>query len=226
MPNVRRLRSTPSGPRVLVTATVAAVLGGALVGLSGAGAKGSAAGGQIHACVANRGGAVRFVSARAKCAKGEHGVVFNQAGAQGPRGKLGKTGPAGVAGPTGAVGPTGPAGPANTEIVDGPTVTLNGSEATGTTVTSTAGCDHATIGGNTEAYGGGMIVTTHPTTSTPDRVATQSSYPGTGVTGTTAANPVTTPGARGDSWTGTAVIIALPSNGDTATAQAYVICGP
>jgi hypothetical protein len=228
MRKVRRLRSKPARPRLLV-ATVVAVMAGALLGLAGAGAKSSSGGGQIQACVA-KGGAVRFISAHGKCAKGERSELINQAGVAGPKGKngktgkIGKTGATGPAGPTGVAGPTGPTGPANTEVVSGPVATLAGSEPSGSIAVSTAGCNDAVSGANREAYGGGVIITPHPSTSTADVVPIQSSYPGAGVTGGTQAPPVAA-GSGAISWTGVAVIQRM-LNGDSATVQAYVICGP
>jgi len=70
----------------------AAVIAGALVGLSSAGAKSPSGANEIHACVANANGAVRFVSMRGRCANDEHSVVFNEAGVAGARGPRGRPG--------------------------------------------------------------------------------------------------------------------------------------
>jgi hypothetical protein len=155
----------------------------------------------VHLCVLRSTSAVRIVGLHAHCAKGERSVLL-----QGPR------------------GPAGPTGPANTEEVQGPAVTLNGAQPTGSIATSTAGCDHAVNGANREAYGGGVSVVTHPTTATPDILAVESSYPGVGVTGQTPAVPPAA-GLGADAYTAT-VAISRMFTGDTATVQAYVICGP
>jgi len=219
MPFVSRLRSRPSRLRFQLVAVVS-VLAGALIGLGVASAK-TSGDGAIHACVAKSGGAVSFVSTHAKCAKHDSSLVLNQVGPKGP------PGPRGTTGATGVAGPTGPTGPANTEVVDGPVVQLSGgSNSTGSTATSTAGCDHAVSGANREAYGGGAVITTNPTNqTTPDIVALEASYPGNGTTGSVAAVPVTAAGQGADAYTGTAVVDRMYL-GDTATVQAYVICGP
>jgi hypothetical protein len=223
MPLVRHLRSAPARLRVPL-AVAGCVMVGTLIGLSGAFAKSGGDGKLIHMCVAKAGGAVSFVSANGKCAKGSRSLFINQKGPSGTKGKKGKTGPRGSAGPRGLTGPTGPTGPANTEVVDGPVVTLSGSEPTGSTATSTAGCDHAVSGTNHEAYGGGLVITPTPSTTVQDVVPIQSSYPGQGSTGSSPAVPAAS-GAGADAWTGIAVISRM-FTGDSATVQAYVICGP
>jgi hypothetical protein len=212
-----------------VGAVTIAVIVGASIGLAGAAAK-LTSGGEVQACVAKAGGAVRFVSTNKRCAKAESSVLINQKGQPGPRGKpgkLGKTGAAGLIGRTGAtgqIGPTGPTGPANTEVVDGPMEVFSGSEPSGTTLISTASCLNAVNGVNVEAYGGGMNIATSPSTPVPDIVTLQSSYPGEGTTGT---SPATQPasGKGADAWTGIAVINKM-FPGDTATVQSYAVCGP
>jgi hypothetical protein len=207
----RRPRPAPRKARTWLIALGCVLLAG-LVGLSTAGAKTKAptktmkptAGAttkMLHLCVLGRTGAVRLVGRHARCAKGERSVLL-----AGPR------------------GPAGPTGPANTEVVQGPSVTLSGNQPTGSIATSTAGCDHALNGANREAYGGGVAVLTHPTTSAPDILAVQSSYPGDGVTGQT---PVVPPaaGAGANAYSGV-VAISRMFSGDSATVQAYVICGP
>jgi hypothetical protein len=213
---VRRLHSLrPHG----VGAVTVAVIVGAMIGLAGAAAK-LTSGGEVQACVAKAGGAVRFVNPHHKCQKAESSVLLNAQGRPGPRGKKGKLGKTGAVGPigrtgaTGLQGVTGPNGPAGTEVVDGPVETLSGGELAGSTATSTAGCDQAVNGANREAYA--------------DIVSIQSSYAGNGATGT---NVATQPGAgqRGNAWTGVAVINRLYNDTtppDTATVQAYVVCGP
>jgi Collagen triple helix repeat (20 copies) len=224
---VRRLRSLR--PRGLGAVTVAVIVG-ALIGLAGAAAK-LTSGGTVHACVTKTSGSVRFVSLNHRCQKGESSLLLGQKGQRGKPGKAGKvgaTGPIGLIGLRGPAGPTGPSGPADTEVVDGPVETLSGGEPTGATVISTAGCDQAVNGANREAYGGGLNVVTHPQTQQADIVSVQASYAGNGATGTTLA---TQPGSgqRGNAWTGVAVINRLYADTtppDTATVQAYVVCGP
>jgi hypothetical protein len=200
-------------------AALAAVGALAVTGLSVAGAKAPAhhgrhkkrppsigAHGLIYACFSTKTGAVRFVHAGQRCGRGQRRIVIHNAPKPGPR------------------GPAGPTGPANSEVVQGPAVTLSGNQPTGSTATSTASCENAVNGANDEAFGGGASITTSPTTSTPDIVPLQSSYPGIGVTGSVAAVPAPA-GHSANAWTATAVIQRM-FPGDTATLRAYVICGP
>jgi hypothetical protein len=226
---VRRLRSLRSHR---VGAVTVAVVVGTMIGLAGAAAK-LTAGGDVQACVAKAGGAVRFISPSHRCMKKESSVLISEQGHPGPRGKTGKTGKVGAVGPiglrgaTGQIGPAGPTGPADTEVVDGPPEVLSGGEETGSTVISTAGCDQAVNGANREAYGGGVNIVTHPQTQNQDIVSIQSSYAGDGATGT---SPASAPGAgqSGNAWTAVAVINRLYNVNppDTATVEAYVVCGP
>jgi hypothetical protein len=209
-------RLAPKRLRVWLIAPACVLLGG-LIGLSTAGTKNSTAshaakssGGsnvtkQLHLCVNKKTEAVRVVGLKAKCKGSEKSVLLDNRG-------------------IGPAGPPGPTGPANTEVVQGPTATLSGDEPTGSIATSTAGCDHAINGANREAYGGGVVIITHPTTGVPDIVATESSYPGVGVTGQV---PATAPsaGAGANAYTAVAAISRM-FTGDSATVQAYVICGP
>lgn len=70
----------------------------------------------FHACV-SKAGALRIVSASAKCPAGQSKISWNNAGPQGPVGKAGPAGPAGsqgiqgAQGAQGAQGTQGPAGP-------------------------------------------------------------------------------------------------------------------
>lgn len=226
MKSVRRLRSLrPRG----VGAVTLAVIVGAMIGLAGAAAK-LVSGGEVHACAAKSTGAVTFISRNHRCQKGATSVLLSQkgpAGKPGKVGKVGKTGPIGKTGPAGPQGVAGPSGPADTEVVEGPSVTLSGGQPTGSTAISTAGCDHAVNGANREAYGGGVNVNTSPQTQEPDIVSVQSSYAGEGFTGNTvAAQPSS--GQHANAWTAVAVINTLynGSPADTATVQAYVVCGP
>jgi hypothetical protein len=226
-------RLLPGRSRVLLLAAVACVLLGTMIGLSRAGARTelrlagvSAVGGKIHACVAVPGGAVRFIAVNARCAHGEKGVIILQkAGPTGPRGKTGKQGKQGIQGIQGIQGVAGPTGPANTEVVSGPVVTLTGgASSTGQTAVSTAGCDHSLNGANSEAYGGGVVVTPHNVSGQAVVVPVESSYPGVGITGNTQATPAGA-GVKADAFTGVAVVSRLV-NTDTATVQAFVVCGP
>jgi hypothetical protein len=159
----------------------------------------------LHLCVARRNGAARVVGLHARCARGERSLILDNR-AVGPR------------------GPAGPTGPANTEVVQGPVVTLVGNAPSGSIATSTAGCDRAVNIANREAYGGGVAVVPHPTTGTPDILSVESAYPGNGATGQSAASaPVT--GKAGNAYTAVVAITRM-CPGDTATVQAYVICGP
>ena len=68
----------------------------------------------INACVKKTTGALRVVTATAKCKKSEFAVQWSITGPTGPSGPQGASGPQGVAGPSGPVGPvglTGPSGP-------------------------------------------------------------------------------------------------------------------
>jgi hypothetical protein len=201
--------------RTWLVPLVCVVIGG-LIGLSSASASTSAAKAKakkpsgtttkvLHLCVSKSTGAARVVGLHARCARSERSLTLDNR-APGP------------------VGPAGPTGPANTEVVQGPSVTLVGSAPSGSIATSTAGCDKALNGANREAYGGGVSVVPHPTTATPDILSIESSYPGDGVTGQSAAS-LPAAGTAADAYTGT-VAISRMFSGDTATVQAYVICGP
>jgi hypothetical protein len=52
----------------------------------------------FHACVTNKTGAIRIVSASTNCAAGQHKIFWNQTGPTGPRGQRGLTGPKGPPG--------------------------------------------------------------------------------------------------------------------------------
>jgi hypothetical protein len=113
--------------------------------------------------------------------------------------------------------------PSNTQIVDQP---LPPSVATCPQGSSTP-----------EAYGGGLVVSTSgPNSPGSDIVVTQSSFGGLGVsaslvnplpqgTGNSLPPAGTVSTEPADAWEGVAEIIKL-SGFDTATAVAYVICGP
>jgi len=70
-------------------------------------------GSTISACVKKKGGAIRIVSARARCKRGERTLSWSAVGPtgrQGQRGFNGARGSTGARGPTGATGASGPAG--------------------------------------------------------------------------------------------------------------------
>jgi hypothetical protein len=211
----RDRHTRPAGHRartLLVPLTCVAI--GGLIGLSSADASTSTAAKAkkpsgaktkvLHLCLA-RNGAARVVGLHARCARGERSLILDNRAA-GPR------------------GPAGPTGPANTEVVQGPAATLIGNAPTGSIATSTAGCDRALNGANREAYGGGVAVVPHPTTGTPDILSVQSSYPGDGATGQAAASAPAA-GTAANAYTGIVAITRM-FPGDTATVQAFVICGP
>lgn len=94
--------------RALVAAATGAVATAALIGGVSL-AVGSTT--PLYACVANRTGAVRMVSATTTCARNENKITWNVEGPQGPAGAAGVQGVAGPAGPQGEPGVAGPAGP-------------------------------------------------------------------------------------------------------------------
>lgn len=81
---------------------------------------GSAEAATYYACVKKKGGAIRIVSAKAKCKRSERKISFNSAGAPGRNGRNGVNGKNGLAGKNGvngvngAKGETGSAGPGAT----------------------------------------------------------------------------------------------------------------
>src|SRR3954452_6281491 len=110
-----RLRHSSSLRFVAVLAVVAM---GAVLFASAVVAK-SAAPSRIYACVSDRTGIPRLVSASKRCRRGEHRISWIAAtargaaggpGARGPTGPGGAAGAPGAAGAAGTPGPTGPAG--------------------------------------------------------------------------------------------------------------------
>ena len=70
--------------------------------------------GQLHGCYKSKGkgkGALRVVSAKTKCKRGERRVAWQQKGDEGPAGAAGAPGAPGAPGPPGPQGETGPMGP-------------------------------------------------------------------------------------------------------------------
>ncbi|HEX2087712.1 MAG TPA: hypothetical protein VHF89_18650 [Solirubrobacteraceae bacterium] len=94
--------------RMAVAATA-----GLAVGAGGLAVAQTAGDERIHACRADRDGAVRLVNPGDACRKGESAVSWSVRGPQGP------VGPQGAAGPEGPQGPAGPAGPAGADGADG-----------------------------------------------------------------------------------------------------------
>jgi hypothetical protein len=74
--------------------------------------------GEVHACVADAGGAVRIIGASAECADDERFVTWNKSGRRGPQGLQGIQG---IQGLTGAAGKDG---------IDGTTATNESNEVT------------------------------------------------------------------------------------------------
>jgi len=110
-------------------AVLAVVATGAVLFASAVVAKSSAPS-RIYACVSNRTGIPRLVSASKRCRRGEHKIswVASSArgavgipGARGPTGPGGTAGAPGVAGAAGTPGPTGPAGIPGTAAARGAT---------------------------------------------------------------------------------------------------------
>lgn len=73
----------------------------------------------VHACVRNESGLTRIVPAGESCRHGEHLVVWNVAGPQGPAGPAGPQGVAGPQGPAGSEGSAGPGGGHGTREIVG-----------------------------------------------------------------------------------------------------------
>lgn len=97
------------GPVILVS--VAALLVAAFaagLALRGVLANGNAA--VIHACMGERSGSVRIVSAGTSCLRGELPIQWNVSGPAGPPGSVGAQGPVGPQGPPGPSGLPGDSG--------------------------------------------------------------------------------------------------------------------
>jgi Collagen triple helix repeat (20 copies) len=171
--------------------------------------------------------------------QGAQGAAGPQ-GPQGPQGLQGPggTGPRGPLGPTGATGATGATGltgPVGSEVVLSTPVTIPAGSTVGTTATATAGCDGASSSSNVEVYGGGALITptNHDPGSNAPVVSVESSYPSAGSNnqGTTPPPAVGTAGTTGAATSWTAVGVADKLNvssgiANSATVQAFVICGP
>ena len=163
-------------------------------------------------------------------------------GKTGPRGHIGKTGPIGLTGAkglTGVVGPQGSQGPQGLQGVQGApghTVVVAGTQVSvtapaagepqGTQLTpSVAQCPSASSG-TPEAYGGGVQIQKSGTESSGDVVAIQQQVLGTYASPTSVTLPSSSPSTTAaNAYEGQAVVTQLTA-GDTATVQAFVICGP
>jgi hypothetical protein len=93
----------------------------AVAALTAFGMPALASGGTVtyDACV-SKAGAIKIVSAAAKCPAGQSKISWNNTGPQGPAGKAGPAGPAGLAGPAGPQGRTGPRGAQGAQGAAGP----------------------------------------------------------------------------------------------------------
>lgn len=181
---------------------------------------------------------------------GPQGLIGPQ-GATGPQGPQGPTGPVGATGAQGIQGIQGIQGaqgaPGPTVVVAGNSVTETGAEALsaapitggeGAPVGPTiAQCPAVTASmDDPEAYGGGVQIQKTGTEATGDVVTLEQHFAGTYVpaSGGTAASvsPLpagTTPGTisttPANAYEGQAVVTEL-AVGDSATVQAFVVCGP
>ena len=169
--------------------------------------------------------------------QGPQGVAgpTGQTGTTGPQGPAGPIGATGATGATGAIGPRGFTGPPGPQGTPGPTVVIQGNQrtftqspsapsSTGTDLYSVASCPSS---GNTEAYGGGGVITAEQQSR--DLIMLESSYPGqfngTGEVTPFVASSNPSQGLPDNAYEAKAVIANLPS-GDSFTLQAYVVCGP
>jgi collagen triple helix repeat protein len=181
---------------------------------------------------------------------GPQGLIGPQ-GATGPQGPQGPTGPVGATGAQGIQGIQGIQGaqgaPGPTVVVAGNSVTETGAQAL--SAAPITGGEGAPVGptiaqcpaltaamDDPEAYGGGVQIQKTGTEATGDVVTIEQHYAGTYVPangGTPASvSPLpagTTPGTisttPANAYEGQAVVTEL-AVGDSATLQAFVICGP
>jgi hypothetical protein len=96
-----------------------AAVAGLAVGAGGLAVAQTAGDERIHACRADRDGAVRLVDPGEACRKGESAVSWSVRGPEGPVGPTGPPGAPGAPGAEGPRGPDGPAGPAGPAGADG-----------------------------------------------------------------------------------------------------------
>jgi hypothetical protein len=110
-----RLRFRGGRVTMLISATAAALVAGAVAVAAIPGPDGT-----ITGCYSNTNGSLRVVNAAANCVAGETVLTWSKTGPTGPKGPTGANGPKGATGPkgaNGAAGPkgaTGPAGPKGT----------------------------------------------------------------------------------------------------------------
>lgn len=155
-------------------------------------------------------------------------------GPQGPVGTQGIQGPVGPQGIQGPIGNTGPQGlqgaPGHTVVVAGTRVTVTGFQQDNQMPPTVARCPST---GDPEAYGGGVQIQ-QPAGAEQDGdvVTLQDHFLGTYNSGTGLVDPLpsgSTPGTQStqaaNAYQGQAVVTYLAS-GDSATAQAFVVCGP
>ncbi|MGH2914885.1 MAG: hypothetical protein ACRDMX_07845 [Solirubrobacteraceae bacterium] len=159
-------------------------------------------------------------------------------GATGPQGPQGATGATGVVGPQGAPGPQGIQGvqgaPGHTVVVAGTLVketAPSGGDPQGKLIDSVAQCPPSSSG-TPEAYGGGLQIQKAGSDYGGDIVIESEHFLGTYDSGTGLVDPLppgtnsgqvsTTPA---DAYEGQAVVGYL-AGGDTATVQAFAVCGP
>lgn len=172
--------------------------------------------------------------------KGPRGLrgIQGKVGRVGPAGPQGATGPQGTQGPTGPVGATGPQGPqgiqgiqgapGHTVVVAGTKVPVTGFQQDATVPPTVARCPS---NGDPEAYGGGVqIQTPSGAESNGDVVTLQQHFLGTYDSATGLVDPFSgasgTPSTQAaNAYEGQAVVTYLAA-GDSATVQAFVVCGP
>jgi hypothetical protein len=176
-------------------------------------------------------------------ARGRRGAT-GATGSAGPVGAIGPAGPQGtqgVVGPKGDVGPQGDQGLQGVQGAPGHTVVVAGSLITetapgagdpqGKLLTPTVAQCPAPASGTPEAYGGGVQIQKSGINSGGDVVTIQQHFLGTFFNPTTVTPipPGSTPGTvsttAANAYEGQAVVTQL-SAGDTATVQAFVVCGP
>ena len=159
--------------RALVAAAASAVATAALIGGVSL-AVGTSE--PLYACVTQRTGAVRMVSAITVCnTRTERKVTWNVEGPQGPAGAAGAPGLAGPAGPQGEPGVAGPAGPAGPQGEPGPAGGAVGTLVYKVTATFTAdGC----------AAGSYRLVIDPSATVVPDGAVLREGFDGSCVTPT------------------------------------------
>jgi hypothetical protein len=121
--------------------------------------------GMISACYKQSNGALRVIDtdAGATCGNSELPLSWNQVG---PAGPVGATGPQGPAGPQGEPGPQGPAGPQGEPGPQGPPGPAGSTDVAQATLNFDIGPGASRVEvacpGDTEATGGGYLITGYP----------------------------------------------------------------